>query len=75
MSAHDFDSPWMTAAEGGLYIKRGKRFVMREIKSGRLRGAIVGGRRECMTRREWCDEWMEKQTVATPITASRRRLG
>ena len=68
------DSPWMTAAEGGAYIKRGKRFVAREIKSGRLRGAIVGGRREILTRRDWLDEWVTKH--AMPIELStRRRIG
>ena len=43
---------------GGVYVHRGRRFVAREIKSGRMRGAIVGGRREILTRRDWLDEWV-----------------
>ena len=29
-------SPWLTAAEAAAYLKRGKRFVLREIHAGRL---------------------------------------
>lgn len=65
------DSPWMTALEAASYLKRGRRFVRNEITMGRLRGAIVGGRREVLTRRDWCDEWVINQ--ATPIMLPARR--
>lgn len=65
------NTPWMTSAEAGAYVKRGKRFVLAEIKLGRLRGAQVGGRREILTRREWLDEWIEN--MATPVAISTRR--
>jgi excisionase family DNA binding protein len=64
-------SPWLTAAEAATYLKRGKRFVLREIKLGRLRGARVGGRGEVLTRAEWCDQWVEDQSVIVPV---RRRM-
>lgn len=74
MDDHHRDSPWMTAEEAGAYIKRGKRFVAREIKSGRLRGAVVGGRREILTRRDWLDEWVTNHTMPIEIS-TRRRVG
>ena len=63
-------SPWMTTKEAAAYLKKGRRFVLREIHSGRLRAAIVGGRREVLTRAEWCDCWVQDQ--ARPITLHRR---
>lgn len=64
-------SPWLTAAQAGTYLQRSKRFVLREITAGRLRGAIVGGRREILTRREWADQWVEDQ--ARPVAVPLRR--
>jgi excisionase family DNA binding protein len=64
-------TPWMTTMEAAAYLKRGKRFVLREIELGRLRGARVGGRREVLTRPEWCDEWVERQ--AAPIAVPMRK--
>ena len=46
-------------------------FVLREIHAGRLRAAVVGGRREILTRRDWCDQWVIDQ--ATPIVLPARR--
>lgn len=67
-------SPWMTAAEASVYLKRGRRFVLREIKQGRLRGAIVTGRGrgEILTRREWLDAWVDDHTKPMPFPARRR---
>jgi excisionase family DNA binding protein len=59
------DSPWLTAREAARYLKRGQSFVRREIHAGRLRAALIGGRGEVLTRREWCDQWVTDQ--ATPI--------
>jgi excisionase family DNA binding protein len=65
------ESPWLTAADAANYLKRGRRFVIREIHAGRLRAAVVGGRREFLTRAEWCDQWVEDQ--AAPVAVLRRR--
>lgn len=65
------DSPWLTAAEAAEYLKRGRRFVLREIHAERLRAARIGGRGEILTRREWLDAWVQDQ--AAPIAVSTRR--
>lgn len=64
-------SPWKTAAEAGAYIRRSKRFVLREVRAGRLRAAQVGGRGQVLTRVEWLDEYLTAQ--ATPIAFTPRR--
>lgn len=66
-------SPWLTAAEAAAYLKRGRRFVLREIHAGRLRAARIGGRGEILTRREWVDAFIEEQ--ATPVMLAVRRRG
>jgi integrase len=45
-----FATPWMNAMEAAAHLKRGRRFVIREIHAGRLRAATIGGRREVLTR-------------------------
>lgn len=62
--------PWMTAADAAAYLRRGRRFVLREIKAGRLRAARIGGRGEILTCAAWLDEYVEAQ--ATPIAVRRR---
>jgi excisionase family DNA binding protein len=64
-------SPWMTAAELATYLKRGRRFVLREIHAGRLRAARIGGRGEVLSCRAWADQWVQDQ--ATPVTMPTRR--
>lgn len=68
------NSPWMTATEAAAYLKRGRRFVLREIHAGRLRAAVVGGRKEILTRAEWCDDWVGDQTQQLPL-ARRQHTG
>lgn len=67
-------SPWLTAAEAAVYLKRGRRFILREIKNGRMRGAPVGDRGEVLTRAEWCDQWVEDRASLIDFRV-RRRLG
>jgi excisionase family DNA binding protein len=64
-------SPWLTLRDAATYLKRGRRFIRNEITAGRLRAAIVGGRREILTRRDWCDDWVIDQ--AKPIVLPTRR--
>jgi excisionase family DNA binding protein len=67
-------SPWMNSTTAAAYLQRGRRFVLKEIHAGRLRAATVGGRREILTRREWCDAWVDAQ--ARPVLVrSTRMLG
>lgn len=69
--ATDAVSPWMTARQAAAYLSRSRRFVLKEIKAGRLRAAVVGGRREVLVRSEWLDQWVEDQ--AAPVMVSLRR--
>lgn len=64
-------TPWLTATEAASYVKRGRRFVLREIKAGRLQAARIGGRGEILTRREWLDEWVSARAV--PMLLPTRR--
>lgn len=64
-------SPWLTLAQAAAYVHRGRRFLRCEVKKGRLRAALVGGRREILTRREWLDDYLEAQ--AAPIDFHSRR--
>ena len=66
------DSPWMTATEAARYLKRGRRFLLRAIHAGQLRAAVVGGRREVLTRREWCDDWVAAQAHPVPLPLRHR---
>jgi len=67
----DTQSPWMTAKEAADYLKRGRRFVLREIHAGRLRAARIGGRGEILTSRQWCDQFVID--MAQPIAVSMQR--
>ena len=68
---NDNVSPWLTRSEAAAYEKRGKRWLAREANAGRVRHAIVGGRREMLFRREWLDEHIESMTV--PVETKFRR--
>jgi excisionase family DNA binding protein len=66
-------TPWMNARQAAKYLQRGRRFVLREIAAGRLQAARIGGRGEILTRREWCDAWVEAQTKPVNVTLPTRR--
>lgn len=68
----DPQSPWLTLTDAGAYAKRGKRYLAREVKSGRLRAARVGGRGELLFRREWIDGWLEDLAAPVMVTPRRR---
>jgi excisionase family DNA binding protein len=65
------DSPWLRLPEAAEYLQRGKRFLSKEVRAGRLRAAYVGGKRELYFRREWLDEYVT--SLATPVEVFRRR--
>lgn len=65
-------SPWLTSAEAAAFARRGKRFLAREVQLGRLRAAVVGGRRELLFREEWLSAWLEDQAAPVNVTARRR---
>ena len=49
MSTGMVASPWLSSREAAAYLKRGRRFVLKEIHAGRLRAAKIGGRGEMWT--------------------------
>ena len=73
-SAVPIDSPWLRIADAAGYTHVSHRLLRREIKRGALRAAIVGGRNEILTRRQWLDDWLEGQARATPFPV-RSRVG
>ena len=70
-----FATPWLTAAEAAAYLRRGRRFVLREIHRGRLRAARIGGRGEILTKTEWCDAWVTSQADPVPVPIRRGAPG
>lgn len=72
MENEPFRTPWLTAKEAAEYLKRGRRFVLREIKGGRMRGALVGARGEVLTKREWLDQWVSDHAAPVEINVPRR---
>lgn len=67
------DTPWLTFGDNSAQerAKRSRRFLSKEVKAGRLRAAVVGGRRELYFRPEWIDQWLEDQS--TPVLMPSRR--
>lgn len=64
-------SPWLNAAEAAAYLKRGRRFILREIAANRIKAARIGGRGEILTRADWLDAYVSDQ--AAPVMLARRR--
>lgn len=55
----DVSSPWLDAGQGASYARVSRKLLYRAIRSGRLRAARVGGRRQVRLRREWLDAFIE----------------
>jgi excisionase family DNA binding protein len=68
-------SPWLTVSEAAERARCGPKLIYREVRSGRLVAARVGGRRELRLRTEWIDEWLLRTTTllraASPIASGR----
>jgi excisionase family DNA binding protein len=56
-------SPWLTVAEAADRAKVGRKMIYREIRAGRLRAAVVGGRRDYRLLPEWVDQWLLASTT------------
>jgi hypothetical protein len=52
MNGHD--SPWLkvNSREAGAYARRGGRALRKAVRDGKLRAAVIGAKRELLTRRE-----------------------
>jgi excisionase family DNA binding protein len=65
------ESPWMTVHQAAAYTHRGRRYLRKQVDAGKLRGAVVGGKKELLFRREWLDQFIED--LATPVVMPIRR--
>lgn len=64
-------SPWLNLTEAAAYEGRGKRWLAKEAKHGRVRCARLGGRGEYTFRKEWLDQHLEDQ-AHHPVMSPRR---
>lgn len=55
---------WLTRREAAAYVQVSEATIGREVRSGRLRHARVGGRRSLRFRRDWIDDWL---SAARPV--------
>jgi excisionase family DNA binding protein len=60
-------SPWLTVAEAADRAKVGRKMIYREIRAGRLRAAVVGGRRDYRLLGEWVDAWLLASTTPRAV--------
>jgi excisionase family DNA binding protein len=66
---------WLTRREAAAYVQVSEATIGREVRSGRLRHARVGGRRSLRFRRDWIDDWLSaarpvEEAAATDATAA-----
>jgi excisionase family DNA binding protein len=65
---------WLTRREAAAYVQVSEATIGREVRSGRLRHARVGGRRSLRFRRDWIDDWLSAarpvEEAATDATAA-----
>ena len=67
------DAPqWLIAAEAAEYERVGVKMIYAEFRAGRLRAAIVGGRRSLRFKVEWLDEHLERTAEPVEVTPLRR---
>jgi excisionase family DNA binding protein len=55
---------WLTRRDAAAYARVSEATIGREVRSGRLRHARVGGRRSLRFRRHWIDDWL---AAAQPV--------
>jgi excisionase family DNA binding protein len=61
-------SPWLTPTQAAQYAQVGRRAIYREVRSGRLRAARIGGKGEIRILRLWLDDFL--MAAATPVAVS-----
>jgi excisionase family DNA binding protein len=63
-------SPWLTVKEAAVYARCGSGLIYRSIRSGQLRAAKIGGRRDLRILEAWVTEWLVRSS--TPVEIHRR---
>jgi len=67
--------PWLNLAQAGARVGRGRRFLLNEVKAGRLRAARIGGRQEVLTSIDWLASWVADQAAVSLVPLPLRRRG
>jgi excisionase family DNA binding protein len=58
---------WLTVTQAAAWAQCGPKMIYRAVKTGRLRAAVIGGRRELRFRLEWIDNWLDASATANEI--------
>lgn len=58
-------TPWKTVKQAAARAQTGPKTIYREIRSARLRAAVIGNRRDYRIHESWIDEWLERS--AKPV--------
>lgn len=66
-------SPWMTVREAAARAKCGERSIYNATRTGKLRAARLGGRRELRFLSEWVDAWLIE--TSAPVIANEMAPG
>ena len=62
-------SLWLTATEAAKHARVGVKTIYGAVRSGGLRAARIGGRRELRFLATWVDGWLEN--TAAPVDVNR----
>lgn len=66
--------PWLTAHEAAQRAKVSTRTIYTAVRAGRLRSALIGGRRSHRFRAAWVDAWLEANSTPIEITRGPLRV-
>jgi len=66
------DSPWFTPKDCSRRAQCGVKMIYNAIKTGQLRAARIGARRDIRIHRDWLDEWLV--AASTPVEFRLRKL-
>ena len=60
-AAHEKPKPpdWLTTEGAAAHTQLSRKTIYTAVRSGQLRAAVVGGRRELRFRQAWLDAWLE----------------
>ena len=65
-------SPWLVVREAAARARCGSKVIYRAVRSGKLRAAQIGGRRELRFLPEWIDEWIDEWIMAQTVLINER---
>jgi excisionase family DNA binding protein len=63
---------WLTVREAAGRARCGERSIYNAVRSGKLRAARLGGRRELRFLAEWIDAWLLESTTPVVLTVTVR---